>query len=79
LPDFAPGKLFQMGAKHFQIRGRFLQIFPKIPLAVLWEIKGLQEEKGKFRFAPNFCADPRRKPPRRPAVKARMGTSDKAA
>jgi hypothetical protein len=55
LPDFGPSKLFQRHAKHFQICGLFLQTFPKIPLAVFWEIKALQGEKGKFRFAPNFC------------------------
>jgi hypothetical protein len=45
-----------MHAKHFQIRRLFLQTFPRIPLAIFWEIKGLQGGKGKFRFAPNFCA-----------------------
>ncbi len=48
LADFAPCKLFQPQAKHFQIRGPFLQIFPKIPLGVLWEIRGLQGEKGNL-------------------------------
>ncbi|MGD0564820.1 MAG: hypothetical protein ABSA66_17225 [Roseiarcus sp.] len=43
-----PSKLFQTHAKHFQICGLFLQIFPKTPLAVLWKIKGLQGEKGNF-------------------------------
>jgi hypothetical protein len=29
-------------SKHFQISGCFLQGFPKIPLAVLWDFKGLR-------------------------------------
>jgi hypothetical protein len=65
-----PSKLFQTHAKHFQICGRFLQTFPKIPLAVLWKIKGLQGEKGNFAllqiFAPIPC-------PKAPAHPCRQG------
>jgi hypothetical protein len=56
LPDLGGSELFQIHAKHFQICGLFLQTFPRISLAVLGEIKGLQGGKGKFRYAPNFCA-----------------------
>jgi hypothetical protein len=48
LPAVGLGKLFPTGAKHFQILALFLQILPKIPLAVLCEIKGLQGEKGNL-------------------------------
>jgi len=53
-PDVEPRKLFPTRAKHFQICGLFLQVFPKIPSSVSWKIKGLRAEKGKFRFPPNF-------------------------
>jgi hypothetical protein len=48
LPGFGLSKLFQIHAKYFQIYGLFLQTFPKIPLAVSCEIKGLQGDKVKF-------------------------------
>ena len=57
------GKLFQIHAKHFQISGLFLQIFPNNPLAVLWEINGLQGAKGHFVLLQISCADPLAKAP----------------
>jgi hypothetical protein len=38
----AIGPFFQLRAKHFQIWGAIRQTFPKISLAVLSEIRGLQ-------------------------------------
>jgi hypothetical protein len=63
LPDVGLGKLFPTHAKHFQILGLLLQIFPKIPLAVLCEINGLQGEKGNFALLQISCADPLAKAP----------------
>jgi hypothetical protein len=40
---FAPS-LF---SKHFQIQAIFRQAFPKIPLAVLWDSKGLRQLGGR--------------------------------
>jgi hypothetical protein len=60
---FGRRKPFPIHAKHFQIWGLFLQTFPRIALVVSFDFNGLQGEKGKFRLAPNFCADPCRKVP----------------
>ncbi len=64
--------LFQIHAKHFQISGLFLQIFPNNPLAVLWEISGLQGRQGPFVFAPNFMRRSSSRDPR-PGPSARRG------
>jgi hypothetical protein len=62
-PGLGPCKLFQAQAKHFQICGLFLQGFPKIPLVVLWKLKGLQGEKGNLACSKFLASIRLRKPP----------------
>jgi hypothetical protein len=45
-------------SKHFQISGCFLQGFPKIPLAVLWDFKGLRWIKTEKAPLQIFCLLP---------------------
>jgi hypothetical protein len=61
-PDLRPSKPLQAQAKHFQICGVFLQIFPKIPSSISWKIRDLQAEKGIFVFLQIFAPVCRRKP-----------------
>ena len=59
---------FFFGIPNFlQIFGRFLQIFPNFPLAVLGNIKGLRGKKFGRGVSPNFFAPhrPRQQPPPR--------------
>jgi hypothetical protein len=70
---------FQIYAKHFQICGLFLQTFPKIPLAVLWKIKGVQGEKGNFARPQIFFAAPGPKTPARSAGEAVGSNGDKGS
>jgi hypothetical protein len=44
-------------AKYFQIIAWILQIFPRIPLAVLLDFKGLQGKKGKKKFLQIFRSE----------------------
>jgi hypothetical protein len=68
-----------MHAKHFQICGHFLQIFPKIPLAVSWKINGLQGEKGNFAFSEFSRRSPTESPdPAPPARRVRRRAIEKA-
>jgi hypothetical protein len=50
-----PSQPFPIHAKHFQILGRFLQVFPKIPLAVLWKSKACKAKK-EFPISSKFFA-----------------------
>ncbi|MGO9773797.1 MAG: hypothetical protein ACLPSW_30475 [Roseiarcus sp.] len=68
---------FQIHAKDFQICAPFLQTFPKIPLAVLWEIKGLQGKKGNFVLLQIFFPAPRPKAAARSAGEAGASNRDK--
>jgi hypothetical protein len=45
-------------SKHFQNQRVSVQAFPKIPLAVLWDFKGLQASKTTSDVPPNFLQFP---------------------
>jgi hypothetical protein len=66
----------QIHAKDFQICAPFLQTFPKIPLAVLWEINSLQGEKGNFVLLQIFAAIPGPKTPACSAGEAGASNGD---
>jgi hypothetical protein len=54
---FRPASGAQGFAKYFQIIAWIRQIFPRIPLAVLLDFKGLQGKKGKKKFLQIFRSE----------------------
>ena len=53
-PALGPRKPLQAQAKHFQICGPFLQIFPKISSFILWKNKDLRSGQSEFSLPSKF-------------------------